>query len=292
MLSNQVAGGSLLKMNFQESITIRMLYSAEELTAVKDLESLIWADEDPVPVNHSVAVVKNGGMVIGAFSGARLIGFQYSFPGFDGTNVYLCSHSMGIDPDFRKMGIGEKLKLAQREEALKMGYRRIEWTYDPLETVNGYLNLSKLGGVCTKYIENCYGEMPDILNAGLPSDRFLVEWNIAEETSRLRSESMVIHEIPHLIDVEEDVEGLPVAKNVYLNYEEKANFLYVPVPNQFQMIKSKNLEVALEWRLKTREVFTHYLSKGWAVTSVKKSDHPTLHHYVLTRNFHNGVKEN
>lgn len=46
------------------------------------------------------------------------------------------------------------------------------WTYDPLETVNGYLNLSKLGGVCTQYIENCYGEMPDILNAGLPSDRF------------------------------------------------------------------------------------------------------------------------
>lgn len=100
-------------MDLLEPITIRMLHSAEELTAVRDLESLIWADEDPVPVNHSIAVVKNGGLVIGAFSGPRLIGFQYSFPGFNGTTIYLCSHSMGIHPDFQKMGIGEKLKLRQ-----------------------------------------------------------------------------------------------------------------------------------------------------------------------------------
>jgi predicted GNAT superfamily acetyltransferase len=274
-------------MDLQKLITIRMLHTAEELTAVRDLERLVWADEDPVPVNHSIAVVKNGGMVIGAFSGDQLIGFQYSFPGFDGTTVYLCSHSMGIHPDFRKMGIGEKLKLKQREEALNMGYQLITWTYDPLETVNGYLNLSKLGGVCTQYIENCYGEMPDILNAGLPSDRFLVEWNIAEETSMWREDSDDIHEVPVLIDVEEDPQGFPVPMAILLDSEKDAfaNVLYVPVPNQFQIIKANNLEAALEWRLKTREVFTHYLSKGWTVTSLRKSDHPYLHHYVLNKKY-------
>lgn len=272
-------------MDFQESITIRMLHTAEELTAVRDLESLIWAEEDPVPVNHSIAVVKNGGMVIGAFSGTRLIGFQYSFPGFDGTTVYLCSHSMGIHPDFRKMGIGEKLKLVQREEALKMGYQLITWTYDPLETVNGYLNLSKLGGVCTQYIENCYGEMPDILNAGLPSDRFLVEWNIASERPKSNEQFVGNHEVPILIQVVEDAEGLPVPKDIFLDSERDAwaNLLYVPVPNQFQMIKANSLQAALAWRLKTRAVFTHYLSKGWKVTALRKSDRPNLHHYVLTK---------
>lgn len=270
-------------MNLQESITIRMLHTVEELTAVRDLESLVWADEDPVPVNHSITVVKNGGMVIGAFSGAQLIGFQYSFPGFDGSNVYLCSHSMGIHPDFRKMGIGEKLKLKQRHEALNMGYQLIVWTYDPLETVNGYLNLSKLGAVCTKYIENCYGEMPDILNAGLPSDRFLVEWMIAGEMDRWREDSVDPHKVPLLIHVEEDSQGFPVPKSVFLDYEQESNVLYVPVPNQFQTIKSANLKTALEWRLKTRDVFTHYLSKGWAVTALRKSDHPYLHHYVLNK---------
>ncbi|PGY10361.1 GNAT family N-acetyltransferase [Bacillus sp. AFS031507] len=274
-------------MDLQKLITIRMLHTAEELTAVRDLESLIWADEDPVPVNHSIAVVKNGGMVIGAFSGTRLIGFQYSFPGFDGTKVYLCSHSMGIHPDFRKMGIGEKLKLKQREEARKMGYQLITWTYDPLETVNGYLNLSKLGGACTQYIENCYGEMPDILNAGLPSDRFLVEWNIAEETSKRMEDFVDNHEVPLLIQVEEAAEGLPVPKDIFLDSEGDvwANLLYVPVPNQFQTIKANNLKAALEWRMKTRKVFTHYLSKGWTVTALRKSDQPYLHHYVLTKKY-------
>ncbi|MEH7748213.1 GNAT family N-acetyltransferase [Neobacillus drentensis] len=270
-------------MDLLEPITIRMLHSAEELTAVRDLESLIWADEDPVPVNHSIAVVKNGGLVIGAFSGTRLIGFQYSFPGFDGTTTYLCSHSMGIHPDFQKMGIGEKLKLRQREEALNKGYRLIVWTYDPLETVNGYLNLSKLGGVCTQYIENCYGEMPDILNAGLPSDRFLVEWDIAGETSKLSEDSAMAEEVSLLIQVEVDAQGFPVPKAVLLDSDWNVNVLYVPVPNQFQTIKANDLETALDWRLKTREVFTYYLSKGWTVTALRKSNLPYLHHYVLTK---------
>lgn len=270
-------------MDLLEPITIRMLHSAEELTAVRDLESLIWADEDPVPVNHSIAVVKNGGLVIGAFSGTRLIGFQYSFPGFDGTTIYLCSHSMGIHPDFQKMGIGEKLKLRQREEAINKGYQLIVWTYDPLETVNGYLNLSKLGGVCTQYIENCYGEMPDILNAGLPSDRFLVEWDIAGETSKPSEDSAKVEEVPLLIQVEVDAQGFPVPKAVLLDHEWNLNVLYVPVPNQFQTIKANDLETALDWRLKTREVFTYYLSRGWTVTALRKSNLPYLHHYVLTK---------
>jgi predicted GNAT superfamily acetyltransferase len=270
-------------MDLQQPITIRMLQTVEDLTSVRDLECLIWADDDPVPVNHTITVVKNGGIAIGAFCGDRLIGFQYSFPGFDGSNVYLCSHSMGIHPDFRRMGIGEKLKLRQREEALNMGYHLIVWTYDPMETVNGYLNLSKLGGVCTKYIENCYGEMADILNAGLPSDRFLVEWNIAEVSSKRREDSDDIHEVPLLIHVEDDALGFPVPKTVFLDSEKDANVLYVPVPNQFQTIKSNNLKAALEWRLKTRQVFTHYLSNGWIVTALRKSDNPYLHHYVLNK---------
>jgi predicted GNAT superfamily acetyltransferase len=270
-------------MDVQESITIRMLHTAEELTAVRDLESLVWADEDPVPVNHSITVVKNGGMVIGAFSGEQLIGFQYSFPGFDGSNVYLCSHSMGIHPEFRRMGIGEKLKLKQREEALNMGYQLIVWTYDPLETVNGYLNLSKLGGVCTKYIENCYGEMPDILNAGLPSDRFLVEWNIAGDTYKPREDSDDLHAVPLLIEVKDREQGFPVPEAVLLESEQESKVLYVPVPNQFQTIKSNNLKAALEWRMKTREVFTYYLSKGWAVTGLRKSDYPYLYYYELNK---------
>jgi predicted GNAT superfamily acetyltransferase len=110
-----------------------------------------------------------------------------------------------------------------------------------------------------------------------------VEWNIAEETSKQWGEPATSHEVPCLIQVEEDAQGFPVPKAIFLDSEKDANILYVPVPNQFQTIKSNDLKIALNWRLKTREVFTYYLSKGWMVTALRKSDHPYLHHYVLEK---------
>ncbi|WP_245552857.1 hypothetical protein [Brevibacillus massiliensis] len=68
----------------KHSFTIRSLHTAEELGMVRDLECLVWASDDPVPVHQTITVVKHGGMVLGAFEGDRLIGFQYSFAGFDG----------------------------------------------------------------------------------------------------------------------------------------------------------------------------------------------------------------
>ena len=58
------------------------------------------------------------------------------------------------------------------------------WTYDPLESGNAVLNIGKLGAVCRCYLRDLYGTMPDVLNAGLPSDRFEVAWWI--ESDRVR----------------------------------------------------------------------------------------------------------
>jgi predicted GNAT superfamily acetyltransferase len=271
----------------RESVSIRMLDSIEELTQVRNLEHLIWADDDPVPVNHSSAVVKNGGMVIGAFMAGELIGFQYSFAGFDGSSVYLYSHSLGIHPDYRRLGIGEQLKRKQKEAALQNGYDRIVWTYDPLETVNGYLNLNKLGGTCARYLENCYGEMPDVLNAGLPSDRLLVEWRIAGEdpwlTERMKELQVRSSEIPDLIQVGFDSEGYPLPLSVTHVEGENAQFLRVPVPSQFQAIKSYKMELACEWRMKSREAFMRYLNKRWIVAALHKSGFPSLFYYILIK---------
>ncbi|WP_240675827.1 GNAT family N-acetyltransferase [Ammoniphilus sp. CFH 90114] len=268
------------KDNLQELI-IRTVSSTEELTLVRDLEKMVWASDDPVPVHQTLTVVKNGGMVIGAFLNNQLIGFQYSFPGFDGRKVYLCSHSMGIHPDYRKLGIGEKLKLKQREEARRLGYKLITWTYDPLETVNGYLNLTKLGAFCRTYVENCYGDMPDILNAGLPSDRFLVEWNPEQERSERALMEMGQND-PVTIQVDTESYVFPVPKNLILN-ENFSSFIWVPVPSAFQKIKLQDMKLALDWRLKTREVFTFYLNRGWVVTQLTKGNGPDIYYYGLKR---------
>ncbi len=94
----------------------------------------------------------------------------------------------GVHPDYRDQRRRLRLKLAQREHVLAQGIDLITWTFDPLETRNASLNFHKLGAVCNTYIRNLYGAMRDGLNAGLPSDRFQVDWWIRSErvVERLR----------------------------------------------------------------------------------------------------------
>lgn len=266
-----------LKKEVQESLIIRNLQSVNELEEVKRLEAMIWSMEDAVPVNQSVAAVKNGGFILGAFFQSEFIGFQYSFPGFDGKKVYLVSHSLGIHPDYRKFGIGEKLKIAQKETALEMGYDLITWTYDPLETVNGNLNLHKLGAIATEYIPNVYGEMADHLNAGIPTDRFLVEWHLNEPTRSYSKEATIPYA---LYTCEKNDFPFPEKTDLTLN----SPHIFVPVPGHFQEIKKADFKIAKQWREKTSEVFTHYLSQGFAVSDlVRDNQHPGQYLYLLVK---------
>ena len=64
----------------------------------------------------------------------------------------------------------------QREEALARGIELIEWTFDPLEIKNAYLNIEKLGAIVRRYNINQYGITSSPLQGGLPSDRLIAEW--------------------------------------------------------------------------------------------------------------------
>ena len=76
----------------------------------------------------------------------------------------------------RNGGLGRRLKLMQREDALARGIELIEWTFDPLEIKNAYLNLEKLGAIARRYNINQYGITSSPLQGGLPSDRLIAEW--------------------------------------------------------------------------------------------------------------------
>jgi predicted GNAT superfamily acetyltransferase len=264
------------------NIDIRMLESVEQLEEVRRLESLIWSEYESIPSSQTLTAIKNGGMMLGAFLENELIGFLYSFPGFKGDKIYLCSHTLGIHPQYRKLGIGEKLKLAQRKESLKKGYDLVTWTYDPLETVNGNLNLHKLGARCSIYVENCYGEMEDGLNQGMSSDRFTVEWWIKEDFVKRPSQYELEGSL--LINIDRDSEEYLVPKEIDLERDSSEGFLFVPVPSDFQTLKKNNPELALSWRMSTRELFTYYFKNGWTVIDLyrRKLD-PDLCYYVLKK---------
>lgn len=276
-------------MDLKDKIVLRTLTTIKELTAINELVKIIWGRDDVIPIHQTLTALKNGGLVLGAYLENKLIGFQYSFAGFNGQQPYLCSHMLGIHPDYQHLGIGEKLKLRQREEALKIGYTLITWTYDPLESVNGYFNIRKLGAVCYTYIENCYGEMEDNLNCGLPSDRFLVKWWLTSDHVMKRINKTGTKDIPDklrmVVDCEQINNSFPVIKKIDLNTGD-GDTLFVAIPSNFQEIKKSNFSLAVDWRIQTRMIFQKYFTDGWVITDFfKNSNSLPVHYYVLKKNF-------
>jgi predicted GNAT superfamily acetyltransferase len=66
--------------------------------------------------------------------------------------------------------------LLQREDGIERGFELMEWTFDPLEIKNAYLNIEKLGAITRRYNENQYGITSSPLQGGLPTDRLVAEW--------------------------------------------------------------------------------------------------------------------
>jgi predicted GNAT superfamily acetyltransferase len=161
-----------------DAIVIRRCHGLEELRACVALQKEVWnfSDAELVPLRMFVVAEKVGGQVMGAFDGHEMVGFALSVPGTRTGHVYLHSHMLAVRKEFRNSGLGRRLKLLQREEALERGIELIEWTFDPLEIKNAYLNIEKLGAIARRYNINQYGITSSPLQGGLPSDRLIAEW--------------------------------------------------------------------------------------------------------------------
>ena len=168
----------------EKVIEIRQLTHLDEFRDVLRLQQEIWgfADVELLPLRFLVVVSRVGGHVFGAYDGAEMIAFCFAIPGLKPSNLpYLHSHMLGVQPGYRDTGIGRKLKLRQREEALARGLNLIEWTFDPMELKNAYLNIVKLGAIVRRYSENQYGVTASPLHGGLPTDRCYAEWWLSED---------------------------------------------------------------------------------------------------------------
>lgn len=245
--------------------TIRDLENYEEMLAVHKLQQQIWGLDDPTvglypPVINTAA--KNGGIVLGAFddSTGQMVGFLFSFLGREpGGPLKLCSQAMGILKEWRRYGIGEALKQQQRRRALAQELPLITWTYDPLEGPNAHLNLHKLKAVSRHYLRDVYGSNFGVLNAGLPSDRLLVEWWIKGPClEKARAENQ-----PEGANIFLLTGHGPEKRVEQVNLALEAEILSLEIPADIHPVKAANMALALDWRLKVREAFEHYFSKGY-----------------------------
>jgi len=161
-------------------ITTRKCETVEEFRRCVEIEREVWGESDLETEPYVTFVLANqtGGHVLGAFDGDQMVGFTMAVAGLRNGLPYLHSHMTGVLASHRNRGVGRMLKLHQREEALARGLRRIEWTFDPLETRNAQFNFNRLGAIARKYIVDFYGVTSSPLHRGLPTDRLLVEWEL------------------------------------------------------------------------------------------------------------------
>lgn len=169
-----------------DGITIRHCSGTDEFAACVALQKEVWnfSDADLVPLRMFVVADKIGGQVIGAYDGSELAGFALSIPGSRWGHPYLHSHMLGVKSTYRDRGLGRRLKLAQRQDAVGRGFELMEWTFDPLEIKNAYLNLEKLGAIARRYTINQYGPSSSPLQGGLPTDRLVAEWWLVSQRVR------------------------------------------------------------------------------------------------------------
>lgn len=162
----------------KKNIIIRQCTKLEEFHACVALQKEVWkfSDADLVPVRLYVVANKIGGQIIGSFDGDVLVGFVLSIPGSRDGHSYLHSQMLAVRESYRNYGLGQRMKLAQREEALQRGFKLMEWTFDPLEIKNAYFNIEKLGAITRRYSVNQYGNSSSPLQGGLPTDRLVAEW--------------------------------------------------------------------------------------------------------------------
>jgi predicted GNAT superfamily acetyltransferase len=192
----------------QSNILIQPLTTLEQFERCIVLQIEVWgySDGDVIPRRVFVVAQRIGGQVIGAFDGDTLVGFAMSLPGYRDGKPYLHSHMLAVLPQYRNAGIGRRLKLAQRDDAIARGIDLMEWTFDPLEIRNAHLNIARLGVIVRRYQPDFYGPSSSPLQGGLPTDRLYAEWWLRSDrvASILRGEAQSIEVIervtvPHTI---------------------------------------------------------------------------------------------
>ena len=181
-------------MSAEQAIQIRTLDTHTHFDACVRLQNTIWSYEPSDAMSQKVFQLAGhiGGQVIGAYQNDELVGYAMSLPGVRAGRPYLHSHHLGVLPAWRNKGVGRRLKLAQRDDVLVRGFDLMEWTFDPLEIRNAYLNICKLGAIARRYFPNFYGRSTSPLQGGLPTDRLVAEWWLRSERVEraLRGESL------------------------------------------------------------------------------------------------------
>jgi predicted GNAT superfamily acetyltransferase len=240
-------------MSTPVTIVIREIETLAEMHEVERLQKEIWGVED-LEIYPALALKPQkevGGILMGAFADGRMVGFVFGFPGIVNGETIIHSDMLGIVKEYRSHNLGFLLKRAQREAALKLGVKRITWTFDPLQSRNAHLNFNKLGVIADRYYVDYYGVTSSFLHR-FGTDRLWVTWLLESERVAARLEGAAATRIVH----DEDI--------------------VIEIPAEI----TENHEY---WRATTRDQFTRAIDAGYVVQEFFVSSDRRTGRYILSR---------
>ena len=231
----------------QGQLHIRHCHIIEEFESCVRVEREVWksADIDVVPIPLFVVASHTGGQVIGAFDGPQLVGFTMALAGWRDRKPFLHSHMTAVLDAYQNRGIGRRLKLFQRDDALAHGINLVEWTFDPLIAKNAYFNFMRLGAVARRYLPNAYGITTSPLHGSLPTDRLVAEWHL--RSRRVRDRLAGKHPVTKL----------------------SKRAVRITIPSNIDEIRRSAPDRASEFHISMRAEFLKWFAKGYVATVIE-----------------------
>jgi predicted GNAT superfamily acetyltransferase len=241
----------------ENEIEIRECTTLDDMAECVELQREVFAlpDVELSPVRHFVVTKNAGGFTLGAYAGNRLAGFVLSVPAFQRGGRAFYSHMTGVRAGYQSLGIGAKLKWAQRTRALEMGVKYLKWTFEPVKARNAHFNLEKLGATVREIQMNFYGtdyatDPGSGRKIGMQSDRLFAEWDL---------------ESPK-------VQALAAGEK-YVDPGEPA--AYVPIMNDWLGLVEADPARALAEQMRIREEFVGAFARGLIGRAFRRDDvHP------------------
>ena len=274
-------------------ITFKQLKTLEDLNSCEGLQEAVWQFNkgDIIPPRFMRVLCKHGGFAMGAFDDDTMIGFVFGVPAIHYGRPSQHSHMLAVLPEYRNHNIGFKLKIAQREEALRRNIDLITWAFDPLQSKNAHLNINKLGVIACSYDINLYGESSSSkLHSGLGTDRLLAEWWLVSDKVKIivdrNAHGTVKKPLTNGMNInraEYDEQGMLLPEGLNLSLTD--DVLLLEIPDDIDKMKVSNIDVAHRWRALIQKAFLHYFNAGYYVDSfqVEREGNIRRVYYVLER---------
>ncbi|MGD8895166.1 MAG: GNAT family N-acetyltransferase [Acidobacteriota bacterium] len=271
--------------------SIRPARDRADIEACIELQRAVWGLDD-IEITGSIQLTAtlHAGAVLLVAEGPSggVVGFAYAFPALRGGDPHLHSDMLAVLPEARGRGLGARLKLAQREEAIRRGIPLITWTFDPLQAANARLNLRRLGATAVELLPDLYGTTGSALHHGLPTDRLGVRWELNSPSVRERAGGGVPAPAAPLLDApcvnEVTWEGeWPVCSLPRLDLE--ATAVLFEIPADWGALCRHAPGDAATWQEHARSAFGTYFARGYRAVdllTVKERGRPRPR-YVLYR---------